>query len=234
MQAKDVMTTPVVTVAPDAPVQQVCAMLLAHRISGVFVVDHDGQLLGTVGDGDLLHRYEVGTDTGPSGHGWWRRWTEGDPGPAAYVRSHGGHARDVMSPHHVAVEEDTPVAEIATLLEQRHIRRVPVLRAGYLVGTVTRADLVRALARNVVPSVQAVLACDDAGIRERLARELAQQSWWRSDLGSFDVSHGVVSYHGLYERESERDAARVAAENTPGVRAVEDLRSAFSVFQGAY
>lgn len=229
MLARDVMTAPVVTVGPDTPLQQVCATLLAHRISGVLVVALDGSVLGTVGDGDLLHRHEVGTDTQTRERSWWKWLTQADAAPAAYVKSHGGHARDVMSPHFASVTEDTPAAEIATLLEQRHIRRVPVLRDGRLVGIVTRADLVRALAqRSLSP---ATAAADDATILRQLTRELGGQSWWRDDLSVIDVDDGVVHYRGLYEHQSQRDAARVAAENVPGVRAVEDHRTPFSELQ---
>lgn len=231
MQARDVMTSPVVTVGPDAPLHQVCEALLAHRISGVLVVAPDGSVLGTVGDGDLLHRHEVDTDTQPHDRGWWKWLTQVDGAPAAYVKSHGAHARDVMSPHFATVSEETPAAEVATLLEQRHIRRVPVLRDGQLVGIVTRADLVRALAQCARGAGPAAAAGDDATILRQLARELARQSWWRDDLTVIAVEDGVVHYRGLYEHQSHRDAARVAAENVPGVRAVQDHRTLFSELQ---
>lgn len=230
MQARDVMTAPVITVGPDTPLQQVCAILLAHRISGVLVVAPDGSVLGTVGDGDLLHRHEVGTDQQARERSWWRWLTQADTAPAAYVRSHGAHARDVMSPHGASVTDETPVAALATLLEQRQIRRVPVLRAGRLVGIVTRADLVRALAQRAGPAPVAAASDDDAILRQ-LTRELAGQSWWRGDLSVIDVEAGVVHYRGLYEHQSQRDAARVAAENVPGVRAVADHRTLFSELQ---
>lgn len=231
MRARDVMTSPVVTVGPDAPLQQVCEALLARRISGVLVVAPDGSVLGTVGDGDLLHRHEVGTDTQDRDRSWWKWLTQVDGAPAEYVKSHGAHARDVMSPHFASVTEQTPAAEVATLLEQRQIRRVPVLRDGQLVGIVTRADLVRALVQCARGADPAAAAGDDAAILRQLTRELARQSWWREELTVIAVEGGVVHYRGLYEHQSQRDAARVAAENVPGVRAVEDHRTLFSELQ---
>jgi CBS domain-containing protein len=221
MLAKDVMTTPVVTIAPDMPLRDTVALLLERRISGVPVVA-DGRVVGMVSEHDLLRRPELGTDGIAFERPWWVRLLEGESFPADYVRSHAGRARDFMTRPVISVVEDTPLRTLAAIFVRRHIRRVPVLRGERLVGIVSRADLVRALAR-VVQAPPAPNGGDEA-MRLRLLHELQQQRWWRSDWSTVDVRDGIVHYRGLVEGEAERRAARVAAENVPGVRAVHDDR----------
>ena len=223
MLAKDLMSAPVATVAPDTPLRDIVALMLERRISGVPVAE-DGRVVGMVSEHDLLRRPELGTDRIAFERPWWQRLFEEEAFPADYVRSHARLARDVMTRPVISVLEDTPVRVVAATFVRRHIRRVPVLRRQRLVGIVTRADLVRALAR----TMQAPQERDgqgDAAIRHRLLDELRQQRWWRSGWSSFEVHDGVVHFRGLVENEAERQAARVAAENVPGVRAVEDDRA---------
>lgn len=224
MKAENVMTTPVVTVAPSAPVKEVAALLLARHISGVPVVAN-GEVVGMVSEGDLLRRYEIGTDRIKKS--WWTRLRDGDRSTADYVRSHARCAADIMSRPVVSVVETTPIADIVTLFESRRIRRVPVLRQRQLVGVVSRADLVLALARTARRSV-AQKAAGDKTIREQLLDELSGQPWWQRYSSTVTVSQGVVHYWGLLDSEDERKAARVAAENVPGVRRVVDHRQHYN------
>lgn len=229
MNTADIMTTPVITIAPDAQIRDIVTLLLEKRISGVPVVAN-GHVVGVVNEGDLLHRYEIGTDGDVDQRSWWARLIRPDRFSANYVKSHAGRARDIMTRQVVVVTEDTSLQQIASILEARHIRRLPVLRGKQLVGVVTRADLVRALAKNTQAPAP-LRAQTDEGIRQRLLSELENQRWWRSDWSAVYVSDGVVSYRGLLECEDERQAARIAAENVPGVRAVEDNRIPFAAWQ---
>jgi osmotically-inducible protein OsmY len=68
---------------------------------------------------------------------------------------------------------------------------------------------------------------DDAAIRAQLLRELRQQSWWRPAHSFLTVADGTVIFTGTVDSAEERDAARIAAENIAGVRAVEDNRLVF-------
>lgn len=223
MQARDVMTQAVISVAPDAPLREVMDILLEHRISGVPVVERDA-VLGFVGVGELLHRHEIGTDRVPDDRPWWQRLLQGDPGALDYVRSHGVHARDVMNPEVVSVAEDAPLSQLATIFEQRRIRRIPVLRDGRMVGLVTRADLVRVLAATCASALPAREPLSDSEIRARLLAELAGRSWWSQTWSDLSVEQGVVHFIGFVQRESQKEAARIAAENIPGVRGVNDER----------
>ena len=145
MQAKDVMTTKVVTVQPDARVEHIAALLLERSISGVPVVDADGRLLGIVTEGDLMRRPEIGTERH---RGWWLRLFGDERERAAeYARAHGSRAADVMTRNVVTVSEETSVGEIARLLEEHRIKRVPVVRDDKVVGIVSRANLLQSWRR---------------------------------------------------------------------------------------
>ena len=107
MNAKDIMTAPVITVAPDTAVREIAALLVERRISGVPVVAN-GEVVGMVNEGDLLHRHEIGTEGDTPDRSWWARLIEHDQFPADYVKSHARKAKDIMSRHLVSVTEDAP------------------------------------------------------------------------------------------------------------------------------
>jgi CBS domain-containing protein len=228
MNASDIMTSPAISVGPDASVQEIAALLFERRISGVPVVE-DGRLVGLVSEGDLLHRREIGTDRVAQRGSWWLRLFSADHSPAEYIKSHARRARDIMTRDVATVSPDTPIAEIATLLERRGIKRVPVLRGGRLAGIVSRSNLVQALA--VKAPAEVPDASDDA-IRASLLAELEQQSWWRERVSNVIVTEGMVHYFGTIHSEDRQEAARVAAENIPGVRGVEDHRVKLSQIAG--
>jgi predicted transcriptional regulator len=118
------------------------------------------------------------------------------------------------------VTEDTPLEEIVALMERRRIKRVPVMRAGKVVGIVSRANLIQALA-SLVPAAAATTP-DDAAIRQKLLSEMDQQPWAPKGLINVIVKDGVASFWGSITDEREREALHVLAENTPGVKDVRD------------
>jgi len=219
MNARDIMTSVVFTITPDTTIRQVADVLLACGISGLPVVDGQ-RLVGIVSEGDLLRRHEIGTDRRSRRGSWWTRFWRGAADPAEYVRSHAVRAADVMTTAVVSVAEDTPAARIAGLFEKHGIKRIPVLRGSLLVGIVTRANLVHALALAARP---VSTSQSDDTIRSRLLRELDAQDWWHAS-SSVLVEEGIVHFWGVYESEDAKRAARVAAENVPGVRAIMDHR----------
>ncbi|MCL4798867.1 MAG: CBS domain-containing protein [Burkholderiales bacterium] len=225
MRAKDVMSTRVTSVSPETPVREIAALLRRERISAVPVIEH-GRLVGLVSEADLLRRHELGTERSHGAGARLLRFIAADPSPDDYVKSHATRARHVMTRGVVSVAEETPLAEIVRLLESRRIRRVPVVRDGRVVGIVSRADIVRALAATL-PQERAE-SCDDEAIRSRLLAELGRQRWWRAPVSDVSVSQGVVHLWGLTETRAERLAAHVAAENVPGVRGIEDHRIVFA------
>jgi CBS domain-containing protein len=231
MQASDIMCTPVFSVAPDTPVKDIAALLLEKRISGVPVMD-EGRLVGLVSEGDLLRRHEIGTDRPKRPGSWWlRMFSNADQTPADYVKTHARRARDIMTGEVITINPETPLAEIASVLESHGIKRVPVMRDGELVGIVSRANLVQALA-GMRPATVRVTPPADQAIRGRLQAELERQPWWRQAASNVIVTDGVVHYFGTIESDDEQDAARVAAENIPGVRGIEDHRVRFQQLAG--
>jgi CBS domain-containing protein len=225
MNANDVMTSKVITVTPATLVSEVARLLFERHISALPVLDGE-QLVGIVSEADLLHRYEIGTDCALGGDPWWMRLFSADRSPAEYVKSHARYARDIMTRDVATVAPDTPLAAIATLLERRRIKRVPVLDEGHVVGIVSRSDLVHALVSAARAGAPAGPIADDA-IRALVLAELRRQGWWRKELSGVTVEQGVVTFAGLIESESERLAARVAAETVPGVHRVVDKRLAY-------
>jgi CBS domain-containing protein len=221
MNASQIMTSPVITVNPHTAVRHIAALLLRHRISALPVLKYR-QLVGIVSEADLLHRHEIGTQATARSRGWLRRLLSAEESATDYVRSHATRARDIMTRDVACVAPATPIAEIATLLERRGIKRAPVLEGEALVGIVSRCDLVRALAARAggIPAGEA----SDAAILASLSKELERHGWWRSTTSQVVVSDGVVEYFGMFGSPEEKRAARVAAENVPGVRAVTDHR----------
>jgi CBS domain-containing protein len=217
MKAKDVMTTKVVTVGPDMPVNAIAALFLDRHISAVPVIDDDRRILGIVSEGDLMRRGE--TERRPS---WWlAAFSNAEELAREFTKTRGIRAKDVMTREVLTVTEETPIATIAELLEKRRIKRVPVVRDGRIVGIVSRADLLRALAvQDIKPMVP--VTQDDRVIRDQLLAVLKREPWADTHLLNILVSDGVVHLWGLVGSDAEQKALRVAAETIPGVRGVED------------
>ena len=211
MLAKDVMTTAIITVKPDTDVGDVARLLLNSHISAVPVLADDGTLVGIVSEGDLLHRAEAGTRSRPS---WWLRLFATPDEPAAnYLRQFGRRAKDVMSTNLITVEPDTPLTDIAALLEKHHIKRVPVMVADKLVGIVSRANLLRGVATWQRPSGVRV---EDTVLRASLLEAL-QEAELPMHLINITVTEGVVEFWGMVDSEVEIEAVRAAAETAAGV-----------------
>ncbi|MBI4185070.1 MAG: CBS domain-containing protein [Proteobacteria bacterium] len=217
MQAKDVMTRKVVTVTPATTVEEVAKLLLEKRVSAVPVVDSAGGVVGMVSEGDLIGRPETG---GVRRRSWWLAFLGSrDEKAAMYAKTHGRRAGDVMTTDVVSVGEDADVGAVAEILEERHVKRVPVIAKGKLLGVVSRSDLVRGLAARERTKGPAVSA-PDSELRTRVLKALDKSGISARHLVNVTVVDGVVHLWGLVESAGEREALRVAAENTPGVRGV--------------
>lgn len=217
MQAKDIMSREVVTAPADATILHAARLMLQRHISGLPVVDAAGSLAGIVTEGDFLRRVETGTLRRRP------RWIEFIIGPgrqaAEYTHAAGRVVREVMTQDVCTVTEDTPLPEIVALMEQRHIKRLPVMRGKEIVGIVTRQDLVRALVGGKAAAMPAD-SSDDA-IRERMLEELRKQPWAPLAIDPI-VTNGFVKLTGTVFDERQRVAACVLAENILGVKGVED------------
>jgi CBS domain-containing protein len=218
MRASDVMTTAVITVTPEMAVREVAKLLLEEGISGAPVIDATGKIVGMISEGDLIHRTEV--DTEKPRRSWWLDLLSSGRDAEDYVKSHGLKVGDVMTWEVISVDEATPLSEIATLLETRRIKRVPVMRADQLVGIVSRANLLQALASSPEEEVLSEVPTDRE-IRAMLMGELAGHSWAFAGR-NIVVSNGVVHLWGTFRSREAVEAVRVAAQTTPGVKRVDD------------
>jgi CBS domain-containing protein len=229
MKAKDIMTSPAITVTPETSVRAAAALLAARAISAVPVLA-GGRLVGILSEADLLHRHEIGTDCALHGEPWWLRILRDHPASEDYVRTHAVRVKDIMTREVATVGPDAPLWKIAALFDARRIKRAPVVEAGRVSGIVSRSDLVKALAAAAPPCA---LEGDEA-IRGSLLAELERQSWWRGDQSSVAVENGVVTFDGFVQSDGEETAARVAAESIPGVRGVDDRRFDWRSFPAMY
>ena len=216
MNAADVMVSKVITVGPDASVATIAETLLANRISAVPVIDDNSALLGIVSEGDLIHRVETGTE---QPRAWWLEFFIGKDALAReFIKSHGHKAADVMTRPVITVKPDTPLGELASLLEKHRIKRVPVVKGGKIVGIVSRANLVQALVTlgtGIKPSASA----NDSILRADLLGRLRLQPWWTNSINVI-VKEGIVELWGYVDSQAASDAIRIAVEEAPGVRQV--------------
>lgn len=218
MKARDVMVSPVITVTEDTTIREVAKLLLANHISAVPVVDSGSRVVGIVSEADLTHRIEAGTERPTS---WWLSMISGDRAVAAeYVQGHARKVKDVMTTEVQTAGPDTPLVEIADMFEEKHIKRVPIVNsAGELVGIVSRANIVQAVA-SARPTLE--ISPSDAMMRTKLIAELKKQSWSHVHKLNATVTNGVVDLWGFTQSEKERQAIKVVAESIPGVVAVND------------
>ena len=220
MKASEIMTVGVYTIKPDASVRDAARLMIEKGISGLPVVDAAGQLIGMVTEGDFLRRAETATERRRP------RWLEILAGPnrlaSDYVRTHGRKLEEIMTREVVTVSPDTPVQDVVGIMEQHRIKRIPVMRYDTIIGIVSRANLVQALARlaeEAPPSRP-----DDEAMRAKIMAELNKQEWAPRSLVNVIVRDGVAELWGTILSEKERDAVRVVAENVPGIASVHTRR----------
>jgi redox-sensitive bicupin YhaK (pirin superfamily)/CBS domain-containing protein len=197
VKASDIMSSPVISVPPDAPVREAAALLSERRISGLPVLEGE-RLVGLVSEADLLRPRPLGR------------------APAKSVR-------EIMTHDVVTIPPDAPLRDIAVLLEERGIKRVPVLQAGRVVGIVSRSNLVQALAVKALP--QTPHAQQDEAIRSRLLSRLEDEPGWSRAESNVVVDDGVVYFWGRRGSEEERQSTLKTAKRIAGVRGIEDHRA---------
>lgn len=226
MRADDIMSMNVISVSPGTDIHEIAETLLDNRISAVPVVDDRGQLLGIVSEGDLIRRRESGTERRTS---WWLRLLQ-NPNDLAeeYVKTHGRTAKDVMTREVITVTEETPVGEIAEILEKNRIKRVPVVHDGKVVGIVSRANLLHGL---VVRKIPITRKGQDVELKKAVLEEL-RETGVRS-LIDVVVSDGEAHLWGSVESDPEKEALEIAASNTPGVTKVVNHVGVYPQIAGA-
>lgn len=218
LTAADIMQHDVLTVNVDSTIAEAARAMLRNKISGLPVIDWRRKPVGIVTEGDLLRRSEIGTERHRS------RWLQLLLGPgraaAEYTTEHARKVSEIMTDKLVVVGADTPLGDVVAAMEKNHIKRVPVLRGGELIGIVSRADLLRALVEASTPAAPA--GVDDAQLRDSILRAIDRQEWSPRATVNVVVKNGAVELRGCITDERERAALVVLAENVPGVRSVVD------------
>jgi len=229
MRAHQIMTRPVITVTPETAIVEAANTMLQRHVSGLPVVDTAGKLVGIVSQGDLIRRSEIGTQRK---RGRWLKLILG-PGKAAtdFVHEHGRKVADIMTLEPLTIAEDTGLEEIVQLMEKNNVKRLPVTRGDKIVGIVSRANLLQAVASlaRQVPDPTA----DDDHIRNRVIDALQKNDWCPFGL-SVIVHDGIVHLSGVITEEHSRQAAIVAAENVTGVVKVHDHLCWVDTMSGMY
>jgi CBS domain-containing protein len=229
MRAHQIMTRPVITVKPETPIVEAANTMLQRHVSGLPVVDGAGKLVGIISEGDFIRRSEIGTQRK---RGRFLRFILGPGGQAAdFVHEHGGKVGEIMTPEPITITEDTDLVEIVHLMEKNNVKRLPVTRGDKVVGIVSRANLLQAVASlaRQIPDPTA----DDDHIRNRIVDTLATKDWCPFGL-SVVVAGGIVHLSGVITEERSRQAAVVAAENVTGVKKVHDHLCWVDAMSGMY
>lgn len=211
MRAKDIMTVNVLTVSPETSVKRTAQIMLDRGISGLPVVNDEGELVGMITEGDLMRRFELRAR---------QRSSEAAPEQRAYdyLKAQSWKVGDVMTRQVVTIDEDMPIGQIAALLEEHGIKRTPVMRQKQLVGIVSRADLLHGL---VAATWEKTAGGNDA-IRLATLTRLREDAGIRDEFLSVTVNGGIVHLWGSVGSQAERDAAQAVAENVRAAVGVEN------------
>lgn len=209
MRARELMSTPVVTIHPEASLKDLAELMVAHGISGVPVVDRAGALLGVVSESDMMEKIE-GAIAEETEAGLPRLLTvlakalDGSPKPTA--RS----VHELMTTHVVSAGPDATVQELVHLMISYDVNRIPIVEGGRLVGIVTRADILRTLVR------------PDAAIATDLRWRIAHELWINPDALEISCENGVVTIAGTVDSHADAELVRRWAAKTEGVVGVND------------
>ena len=219
MLARDIMTTPVISLGPDASVSDAIDLMLKNHVSALPVVAQDGDLVGIISEGDLMRRVREGDEPRRS---WWLELFAGSGSAQDFIKTRSHRVSDVMTRNVISIEADMQVGEIARILERNRIKRVPVVLAGRAVGIVSRSNLMQALSLLAVSDLPPP-SDEDRGLRKRVASAIDEVPDAQAGLMNIIVEGGKVSVWGVADNEIEETAIRVAVENVAGVKEL-DMR----------
>ena len=204
---KDVMTTRVVAVKRNADFKQIVSVLRRFRVSACPVINDAGHVIGVVSEADLLYKEANGrTPTGLIS----RRWRLGEESKANAVT-----AGRLMTSPAVTIHPDASVAVAARMMQDRWIKRLPVVGDdGLLVGIVTRSDVLSVYERpdeDIMAEILTDVIVDEFGL----------------DASAFDVTvrSGIVTIGGPMEQPGRRQELVARLRRVDGLVAVRDRLS---------
>ncbi len=217
MEVAEVMTRDVVSVQPETALADAANLMLARHISGLPVVDAQGAVVGMLTEGDVLFRSELDTQGKPMG--WLAAFINPTKAATEFVRAHGRYVQELMTTNPICLAPEDDLADAVTLMHDKRIKRLPVVSQNRLVGILSRHDLLRALAARL--SVPPALEPGET-IESHIAHALQNEKWAQRLNVQIAVKGSAVTLNGTVFSDSDRQAVRVLAENTPGVTEVHD------------
>jgi len=218
MRVQEVMTSPAIGVIPSSNIAEAAKLMVEHRISGLPVVDASRHVLGMITEGDLLRRSELGTEA--KRPDWQSLFASSGKLADEYAHSHGRKVEEVMSPNAITIAAAAALGEAVELMLKHRVKRLPVVsKQGEMVGIVSRSDIVKALLAALPAEVP---SGTDAQINDAIIAELERQQWAGMDSVRIAVNDGFVDLYGTIFDDRQRNALKVVAENTPGVKRVID------------
>ncbi|HKX18766.1 MAG TPA: CBS domain-containing protein [bacterium] len=216
MRARELMSTPVVTIRPEASLKELAELMIAHQVSGVPVVDRGGGLAGVVSESDVMEKIE-GAAVEDAERGMTRLLTvmskalDGSSKPTART------VADLMTARVVTAGPDATVQQLVHLMITYDVNRIPIVETGRLVGIVTRADILRTMVR------------PDAAIETDLRWRIAHELWIDPEALRISCRNGVVTLAGTVDTHADAELLRRWAARTEGVVGVEDRDLSYAI-----
>jgi CBS domain-containing protein len=218
MKVSQVMTKHVISIQPEATIVQAIKLMLNNRLSGLPVIDRRGRLVGIITEGDFLHRREISTEL--KRNVWLDAFLGAEQSAHDYVRAHGIKVAELMTRQPITVDEDTSLDRVVHLMERHRIKRLPVVRKGKVVGIISRANLMRALAS--IHRSTYKTSRNDQEIRKRIVAGIDKQNWaYGADIMVL-VRDGIVDLCGTLSDPSQRAALKALVREKSGVRKLYD------------
>jgi CBS domain-containing protein len=218
MKVSQVMTKHVISIQPEATIVQAIKLILNNRLSGLPVIDRRGRLVGIITEGDFLHRREISTEL--KRNVWLDAFFGPEQSAHDYVRAHGIKVAELMTRQPITVDEDTSLDRVVHLMERHRIKRLPVVRKGKVVGIISRANLMRALAS--IHRSTYKTSRNDQEIRKRIVADIDKQNWaYGADIMVL-VRDGIVDLCGTLSDPSQRAALKGLVREKSGVRKLYD------------
>jgi CBS domain-containing protein len=218
VKVSEVMTHDVISISPEANIRDALTLMLKNHISGLPVIDDKTRLVGMISEGDFLHRSEIGTERKKSP--WYDAFFGSAQAASTYVQSHGLKVRNVMTEKVITITANARLDKAVDLMERNRIKRLPVINGRKVIGIVSRANLVRALA--VIQQKGFKTSKSDGAIRKQIRSELNKHTWSAGLRVDIIVHNGIVDLWGAAGRLERRDALQVLAKSVPGVKSVRD------------
>jgi CBS domain-containing protein len=217
MRANQVMATGVVTVPAEASVYDAAFILLSAGVSAAPVLNAHGKMIGIVSEADLMYRPEIGTVAKKS---WLERLVTDDVAAAReFIQSHSHRVADVMTKDVVSAGPRTPLPQIAALMREHRIKRIPIVEDGTVVGIVSRSHLLQGL---LAREPGATPDIEDDKLRTAVLAALAKHGWASSGTANVVSENGVIHLWGYVSSPTVKKAYQVAAANVFGVLGVKN------------